>query len=135
MQLKYSSEEIWKLIDKLPKELENAFFSFEIAKHIREICQRNEITNKTSLIAEQIGYALVGLLPPEDFREYLERELGKEKAKKVSHEVNRFIFFPIKYSLAELYKPVEEGKKSETKSSEKALNQPQKEDTYREPIE
>ncbi len=141
MPQKYSPEEIWKLLDKLPKELEDAFFSAEVAKYIREICQRNEVVNKISAIAEQIGYVLVGLFPPEDFQEYLEQELGKEKAKRVSHEINRFIFFPVKQCLAELYRgPTETGaapaKSAEAKPTEKTAGQPrpQGEDAYRESI-
>ncbi|MBU4298812.1 hypothetical protein KJ636_02120 [Patescibacteria group bacterium] len=140
MVQKYSPEQVWKLIDKLPKELEDAFFSAEIAKHIREICKRNEVVDKISVIAEQIGYVLLGLLPIEEFKEYLEQELGKETAKRVSHEINRFIFFPVKQSLAELYKePTEAGaapaKPTETKPGPKTPSAPEKEDIYRETVE
>lgn len=129
------------MIDKLPKELEDTLFSAETAKNISEICKRNDVQNKTSKIAGQVGYALVGLLPPSEFKEQLIEELGKEKARRVLHEVNRFIFFPVKHSLAEIYKePTESiggGQPSETPGGPKTSVQPKKggEDLYRETVE
>lgn len=133
MPKEYSTEEVWKLYDKLPQELQEAIFSVETAKNMGEICKRNEIEDKVSEIAKRVGYVLLGLLPPEDFREYLEQELGKETAKSVSHEINRFIFFPVKQSLAELYKPVEAGT-TPGKPGPKPTA-PEKEDVYRETME
>jgi len=140
MPKEYSPEQLWKLYDKLPKELQDAIFSLETDKRTKEICQRNEVVDKRPEIAKQIGYVLVGLLPPEDFKEYLKEELEKETAKRVSHEINRFIFFPVKQELAELYKePTEAGpapaKPTETKPGLKTPSAPEKEDIYRETVE
>jgi hypothetical protein len=140
MPKEYSREEFWKLYEKLPQELQEAIFSVENAKHIKEICKRNEIEAKTSEIAKYAGDVLLGIFPPEDFKEYLEQELGIETAKRVSHEINRFIFFPVKQALAELYRePTEAGaapaRPTETKPGTKTPSAPEKEDVYREPVE
>jgi len=103
----YKKEQLWKLYEKLPEELKEAVFAEETANNIDDICTRNGIEdNRISEIARYTGRVLMGVLPPEDFQETLEKELKLEKdlAKKVSQEINRFIFYPVKASLEELYK-------------------------------
>jgi len=103
----YTKEQLWKLYEKLPEELKEAVFAEETANNIDDICTRNGIEdNRISEIARYTGRVLMGVLPPEDFQETLEKELKLEKdlAKKVSQEINRFIFYPVKASLEELYK-------------------------------
>jgi len=107
MPREYTKEQLWKLYEKLPEELKEAVFAEETANNIDDICTRNGIEdNRISEIARYTGRVLIGVLPPEDFQETLEKELKLEKdlAKKVSQEINRFIFYPVKASLEELYK-------------------------------
>jgi len=107
MPREYTKEQLWKLYEKLPEELKEAVFAEETANNIDDICTRNGIEdNRISEIARYTGRVLMGVLPPEDFQETLEKELKLEKdlAKKVSQEINRFIFYPVKASLEELYK-------------------------------
>jgi len=107
MPREYTKEQLWKLYEKLPEELKEAVFAEETANNIDDICTRNGIEdNRISEIARYTGRVLMGVLPPEDFQETLEKELKLEKdlAKKVSQEINRFIFYPVKASLEELHK-------------------------------
>jgi len=137
--LKYTPEQFWKLYEKLPEELKEAVFSEETAETIWDICERNEV-EKISEVAEYVGRVLLGVLPPEDFQEILEKELKLEKdlAKKVSQEINRFIFYPVKASLEELYK-IEIAPPAKptgiTPPPEEKPPVPPGEDIYREPIE
>jgi len=137
--LKYTPEQFWKLYEKLPEELKEAVFSEETAETIWDICERNEV-EKISEVAEYVGQVLLGVLPPEDFQETLEKELKLEKdlAKKVSQEINRFIFYPVKASLEELYK-IEIAPPAKptgiTPPPEEKPPVPPGEDIYREPIE
>jgi len=106
MAKKYTSEQFWKLYEKLPQELKSAIFNEETAESIWEICLRNGIEDeRISEIARYTGRVLLGVLPLEEFRETLEKELklGKDVAKKVAQEINRFIFYPVKPCLEELY--------------------------------
>jgi len=92
-----------------------------------------------------VGRVLIGILPPDDFQETLEKELKIEKdlAKRITHEINRFIFAPVKESLSEVYKikitaPEEAPlvKPAETKPGViPPEEKPKGEDTYREPLE
>jgi hypothetical protein len=107
MPKEYKIEELWKLYKKLPKELQEVIFAEETANHIDEICKRYEIPEeKVPEIAKEVGNVLLGLLPPNELQETLEYEmkLEKEKAKKISQEIYRFILYPVKTSLEELYK-------------------------------
>ena len=106
MPKEYTTEQLWKLYQKLPKELQEAIFSGETSDNIWGICEMNEIPEeKMSNIAKYVGDVLLGILPPDEFQAILEKEvkLTKEVAKKVTHEINRFVFSPVKESLAALY--------------------------------
>lgn len=144
---KYNKEQLWGLFKVLPDELKDTILSEDTANNIFSICQRYEIRNeKISKIAELVGNSLMGLLSPDEFQNSLEEEinLDLEKAKKISQEINRFIFYPIKEILSSFYKiefapsgktmklvPKEKGRKKIESAEEKSSA----EDVYREPIE
>jgi replicative superfamily II helicase len=148
MKKKITQEQYWQLFQKLPDELKEEVLSEKTAKNIYDICQRNEIDDIVSEIASITGQVLLGVLPPEEFQETLEKELKikKDTAKKVAQEINRFVFYPVKPLLEELYKietappakptkitpPPEEKPKAPPEEKPKA---PPKEDIYREPVE
>ena len=141
MPEEYTREQLWKLYEKLPGELKEAIFSVETADNIYDICQRNNIEDdRISEIARYTGRVLLGILPLDEFQETLEKELKlkKDKAKKVVQEINRFIFYPVKNSLEEIYKapitPPPAGPKVAPLPEEKP-KAPPREDVYREPIE
>lgn len=142
MEKEYSKEELWKLYDKLPGELKKAVFAEETAENIFNICGRNGIEEgeKISKVAKYIGRVLMGLLPPNEFQETLEKELGlgKEIAKDITREVERYIFHPVKAELEELYK-IEIAPPARptgiTPPPQEKPPVPSKTDIYREPIE
>ncbi|MEK9180924.1 MAG: hypothetical protein AAB871_01680 [Patescibacteria group bacterium] len=115
------------------------------ANDIGDVCERNEIKNLTSKVANCTGQVLIGLLPPEEFPAALEKEVGLKKpvAKKVAQEIFRTVFFPVRIFLAELYHTALGSSEtpSVTPSSPSITSTPsapsasQKSDTYREPIE
>ncbi len=146
----YTKEKLWKFYEKLPEELKDAIFSEETAESIWNTCDKNNV-DEVSEIAQYVGRVLLGVLAPEDFQEALEKEmkLKKEVAKKVSQEIHRFVFFPVKESLALLYKievappglaPFEKPEKitpTETvpRETEVPEEKPEKPDIYRESTE
>ena len=140
---KYNSEKLWKLYEKLPQELQGAIFSVDTANNIWDVCKRNGV-QEISSVAGYTGQVLLGVLPPDEFKETLEKELElkKDVAKKVSQEINRFIFYPVKPALEQLYrieispgeKPKEKEESSGKEKEEKPKARPGK-DSYREDIE
>ncbi|MFC1629843.1 hypothetical protein ACFL11_01340 [Patescibacteria group bacterium] len=107
MVKKYTPKEIDKTLQSLPDELKEAIFSMETADIIWQACEKQKIMDdRMTKTAEHTGHVLMGLIPPEDFQDVLEREvkIKKDTAKKIAHEINRFVFYPVKNSLAELHK-------------------------------
>jgi len=145
MVKKYTSEQFWKLYEKLPQELKDALFAEETGDSIAETCKKNEIGEEMEDIIDLVGQVLVGVLPPEEFQTTLEKELGlkKEVAKKVAQEIYRFVFYPVKASLEELYKieitpparPAGVTPLSEIKPLVEEKPEEVGKDIYREPIE
>ena len=141
MTKEYTKEELWKLYEKLPQELKEAVFSEETADHIYDICIRSGIEDeRISEIARYSGRVLMGILPPDEFQKTLEIELKLKPdiAKGVAQEINRFIFYPVKTNLEELYKieitPSAKPTKITPPPEEKPPTQ-SGEDVYRETIE
>ncbi len=141
MSKKYTTEQFWKLYEKLPQELKDALFAEETGDNIYNICERSEILDNLEEIVEYVGRVLVGVLPPSDFQEALEKELKLKKdiAKKVMQETNRFIFYPVKRSLEELYN-MEIISPAQTKTTLPSATAKEKDalkrkDTYREIVE
>jgi hypothetical protein len=142
MPKEYTKEQLRKLYLELPEELQEAIFSLETVDSLYDICERNDITENKQIseIARWTGQVLLGILPLDEFQKTLEKEvkLKKDLAKKVIREINRFIFYPVKSSLEEIYKtpitPPPAGPKVAPPPEEKPKT-PSKEDVYREPIE
>lgn len=150
---KLSKDEAWKIYETLPKELKQAIFSEETANSILSACQRNGlIDQRISQVAELVGYSLMGILPLENLTQEIIQATNatQSQASQIFNEINRLVFYPVKIFLDELYslKPKErpvakatgEKEKLETMSepqpetfSPKPL--PEKDDTYREPVE
>ena len=139
MPQKYTSEQFWKLYEKLPQELKDAVSAEETGNHIYDICKRNGVPENLDELSEYVGQALVGVLTPGDFQETLEKDMGlkKETARKVAQEINRFIFYPVKSNLEELYK-IEIAPPAKMKVTPPASEKPpapSREDVYREAID
>ena len=104
----YPKDQLWELYENLPKELQEAIWAEKNADFISDICSRNGINEDKviSEIAKNITYILLGLLPPNELAQVLEKEIKIEKkqAKQIALEVNRFILLPVKDSLEALYK-------------------------------
>lgn len=141
----YTKDQLWKIYDMLPEELKTAVFAQETADNISFACKMAGINDsRVSGVAKQTGYVLMGLLHPNDFAKNLEIELQlpPETAKKISHQINRLIFNPVKESLAALFQETfampEQNPDAKSpfprKSSWLPKEEPQSKDTYREPI-
>lgn len=137
---KLTPEQFWQLLKKLPNGLKEVILSEETANDIFDICDRNKVDiEKFPEVARYTGQVLLGVLPPEDFPNTLEKEVGidKEVAKKVNQEVNRFIFYSVKSYLEELYETeiAPSAKPKVAPPLEEKPKAPPRKDVYREPVE
>ncbi len=134
----YPKEQLWELYKDLPKDLQKATFSKEVAANIQEVCKENSVTDDDVIfdITKNIGYVFLGLLAPNEFSDILEKELKIEekKAKQISSEITRFVFLPLKKSLEALYQ-IEIKPRIKIQAEKKTEAKPKKEDKYREIIE
>ena len=137
----YPKEQLRELYKDIPKDLQKATFSEEVAANIQEVCKENGITDDDVIfdITKNIGYVFLGLLPPNEFSDVLEKELKieKGKAEQVSSEITRFVFLPVKKSLEALYqiKIKASSKLKKGDQPEAEVKKPKKKDVYREVLE
>ncbi len=105
MAKEITSEQFWQLYKKLPPEVQESLFSEETGNSIYDICERNGLVEEHGNIVVMVRNVLLGLLPPDEFQEILQNSLkiDKEKAKKVSRELYRFVFYPVKSNLEDIY--------------------------------
>ncbi len=145
----YSSEQLEKLLNNLPQGLQEVILNNETNDLIYKVLENNQVLDKRAgQISDLIRNVLFGLLPPTEFVPALEKEAGLDNglAKKIGQEINRFVFFPVKESLAQLYQtgssPSPKTKENPTISKAQPGGEipeppaaPDKSDTYREAIE
>ena len=134
----YPKEQLQELYKDLPKDLQKAAFSEEVAANIQEICSDNKITDDDLIfdITKNVGYVFLGLLPPSEFSDALEKELkiDKEVAEQITSGMTRFVFLPLKKSLEALYQA--KIKATDQPASNQPKDQkPKKIDKYKETIE
>lgn len=139
----YTQDELWKIHDKLPQELQEAIFSQETADAILTSCERNGVEN-VSDVAHYTGLVLMGLILPQEFSGVLETDvkLPKTLADAIARDINRLVFYPVKPALEQLHrmeievtaKIVTPEPKTEEGEEEKP-EEPKGDDTYREPLE
>ncbi len=133
MPEEYTKKQIWKIYEKLPEELKEAVFAEKTANDIYSICSRNNIEEtKIPEVARLTGNVLLGILPPEEFRNTLEKELNfkKDIVEKIGFQIERMIFFPVKKELNEIYTM-----KTTPETSIKEKEKINKKDVYRELVE
>ena len=88
-------EQLWKIFELLPKELQDAIFSTETADAVWNVCEKYGI-NEVNKLAKDVGDSLMGLIPPEKFQATIEKEfkLKPEIAERVALEIDRFMAPP-----------------------------------------
>ena len=140
----YTREQLAKLYKGLPQELKDWIGSEDANDAIYQILKENDVLDeKCEQISILTRNILLGLLPMENFEETIEKEVGlkKDLAEKISHEINRFVFFPVKNILNSLYKiESAEGAQKQAENlgipvPETKETKPIKSDSYLEPME
>ena len=145
MPTQYTQEQLDKIYDKLPEELQEAIFATETAEDIGSVCDTYGVGDaRGTEIAKQVGYILMGLILPQEFSGVLEKEvkLPKALAEAISRDINRLVFYPVKPALEQLHRmeievtaKIVTPKPEEGESEEEKPEEPKGDDTYREPIE
>ena len=105
MPEKISKQKFWELYRKLPTELQDALFDDDLWNNVAEICSRYQANDSHDLISDGLFNVLLGILPPNIFINGLANELKTDKTttSRIIHEINRFILFPVKEALEDIY--------------------------------
>ena len=143
MATKYTQQQIDKVLESLPEELQEAVFSVETAKRLYDIYNESGVADERAWkISEYVGYVLMGLVLPQEFEEILQKEikLPKKVSQEIAREINRFVFYPVKPALEQLHRmEIEVTAKVVTpqppEESEEKPEEPRGEDRYREQLE
>ena len=143
----YTEKQYEELFQKLPEELQEVVFSMKTADTIFRTCLKNNV-KEVSRVAAYVGDVLMGVLSPAEFQSTIEKEikLSEKKAEVIAKEINRFVFYPVRPLLEELYKtelpsperPITTAKTERSKTPTAMKAKPEKsprKDVYREPIE
>jgi hypothetical protein len=106
MAEEYPKEELQKIYEALPDDLKEALFSEKTADDIYDTCVENGTEEKNLEVAKYVGHVLLGLLSPDELEKTLKEKLtiADDSAKKISQEITRLVFFPLKTRLEALYK-------------------------------
>lgn len=139
----YPKEQLLELYKELPKDLQEAIFSQDIGWNVQEICKKNNVGDEKTIleVIKNLGYLFLGILAPNEFLDVLKNDLKIEKnrAENIFAEISNAILKPYAKNLGALYGieiktdfKIKEAP-AEPKETEKS-QEPQKQDTYREPI-
>ena len=135
----YSKEQLNNLFDQLPEELQETIFSLDTSENILNVCRTyGLLSEEVGQISECVGQVLMGLLPPSDFQRAIQDRVGIPEvlARAVTREIHRFVFYPVKPALEQLYKiEIAPSEKPGVETEQKKPEAPPTKDTYREPIE
>ncbi len=101
-----TKDELNKLIDSLPQDVQDAFFSDSVSQSILDIGKKYGLTvDKIGELGGEVSNVMFGITPTTDFIKNLSDRLGvdKEKAKNIAEDVNQKIFQSIRASLRKIH--------------------------------
>lgn len=95
----YTKQDLDERYQKLPTELQEALYSFDIADRIFETGKKYGLSiEKISKLAGETGYVILGVTGPREFVKTLTEGLGLtiDKTRSIASDINREVFAPIR---------------------------------------
>lgn len=137
---KYSKEQFLELYKSLPQELKQVFDNEKTMDVLEDASIKYDLSNEQAeQLVDAVGEVIMGLLPPAEFKQRLkDAGIKKDVIEKINLNVYRFIFYPARESLAELYQAqieIPQGYVPQEDSVGQSAKGPKRKDAYREPIE
>lgn len=108
METEYSKEELRKRYKNLPDELKEAIDSVETDEIIWAIGQKHLLhVDQIGLLSKGLGYVILGLIHPRDFRNFLKEKLAisDDEANLIIYDLNKEILDKIRDSILNQYEP------------------------------
>jgi hypothetical protein len=118
MYKKLTGEQFESLYKQLPEELKEALSSVKTGDNILAVCEENGLGEEFPNLMDCASRVLLGILPVKNFEETLKNDLQIEEdtAKKISQEISRLIFYPVRPFLENIYEE-ENNKKRKPQSA------------------
>ena len=99
-------QEVVRRYENLSDELKRAMMSVSSAEIIYEVGRKHDLNvEKIGILAEEIGYIMLGMVPPSGFISDLKEllEVEENKANEIAQEINHKIFLPIREEIKRTY--------------------------------
>src|SRR3989344_1876716 len=99
-------QEVVRRYENLSDELKRAMMSVSSAEIIYEVGRKHGLdVEKIGILAEEVGYIMLGMVPPSGFISDLKDllEIEENKAKEIAQEINHKIFLPIREEMKRTY--------------------------------
>lgn len=99
---KYTQQQLEEKYDNLPEDLRAALFNVDIANKMFEIGKKNRLTiEETGNVSEEAGLVILGLEKPQNLLANIKNRLNLDESeiKKIVHDVNEQVFFPLREAL------------------------------------
>lgn len=107
----YTQEQLLEAYRKLPKDIQDAIFSVDVAEAIRAVGEKHKLMiDKIGEMADETGLVMLGFTHPSQFISRLadRLEIDKTVAKEIAEEINSKVFFPIRENLKKIHGMKEE---------------------------
>jgi hypothetical protein len=102
----YAQEQLQEAYRKLPKDIQDAIFSVDVAEIIRTTGEKHKLMiDKIGELADETGLVMLGFTHPSQFISHLAERLEVDKAvaKEIAEEINTKVFFPIRENLKKIH--------------------------------
>ena len=103
--IEYTREQFLELYNDLPEQLKNAMGSDRTTDVVERLSNQESLDDdQHSAFVKLVGDLLLGLVPPSSFKKELTKaKIKKGSADKIELAVKRFILYPVKELIADLY--------------------------------
>ena len=108
----HNKEELLTRYEKLPQAVKDAMFAEASADKIEELGRKyGLLIDKIGALADEVGYFMLGMTHPNDFKGQIIRSTGlsETKANEIIDELNKTIFLPIREHMSALHNVEESG--------------------------
>jgi len=108
----HNKEELLTRYEKLPQAVKDAMFAEASADKIEELGRKyGLLIDKIGALADEVGYFMLGMTHPNDFKGQIVRSTGlsETKANEIIEELNKTIFMPIREHMSALHNVEESG--------------------------
>jgi hypothetical protein len=107
--MEFTKEQIEKAFEKLPEDLKDALNSTDVYEDLLEILKKHDLMlDQGSILEQEIGLVLLGLVPVENFSVRLKSALKipSSKAQEITVDINQKVFQEYRDALRQIHEKI-----------------------------